>query len=156
MVNDTEKDNTLVQDLLEFKSKLDFILEESFAKSDLFAYSLKEAFEYFINTRANKPAELIAKFIHTKLAIGYKGSSEEELEQLLDKLMILFRYISGKDVFEAFYKQDLAKRLLLNKSASIDAEKAMISKLKTGINAKRFSSTFRMWSQFYKQIRRNV
>ena len=33
----------------------------------------------------------------------------------------------GKDVFEAFYKKDLAKRLLLGKSASVDAEKAMIS-----------------------------
>jgi len=36
----------------------------------------------------------------------------------------------GKDVFEAFYKKDLSKRLLLGNSASIDAEKAMISKLK--------------------------
>ena len=38
--------------------------------------------------------------------------------------------VQGKDVFEAFYKKDLAKRLLLGKSASIDAEKSMISKLK--------------------------
>lgn len=41
-----------------------------------------------------------------------------------------FLWPQGKDVFEAFYKKDLAKRLLLNKSASIDAEKSMISKLK--------------------------
>ena len=32
----------------------------------------------------------------------------------------------GKDVFEAFFKKDLAKRLLLNKSASVDAEKSII------------------------------
>lgn len=38
--------------------------------------------------------------------------------------------IKGKDVFEAFYKKDLAKRLLLGKSASIDAEKSMITKVK--------------------------
>ena len=38
--------------------------------------------------------------------------------------------LKGKDVFEAFYKKDLAKRLLLGRSASIDAEKAMITKLK--------------------------
>lgn len=37
--------------------------------------------------------------------------------------------MQGKDVFEAFYKKDLAKRLLLGKSASIDAEKSMISKV---------------------------
>ncbi len=50
---------------------------------------------------------------------------------MLDRVLIIFRYISGKDVFEAFYKKDLAKRLLLGKSASIDAEKSTISKLKT-------------------------
>ena len=39
---------------------------------------------------------------------------------------------AGKDVFEAFYKKDLAKRLLLGKSASFDAEKSMLLKLKQG------------------------
>lgn len=45
-----------------------------------------------------------------------------------------FSYIfpTGKDVFEAFYKKDLAKRLLVGKSASVDAEKSMLSKLKHG------------------------
>ena len=37
--------------------------------------------------------------------------------------------MQGKDVFEAFYKKDLTKRLLLGKSASIDAEKSMITKV---------------------------
>ena len=39
-------------------------------------------------------------------------------------------FFPGKDVFEAFYKKDLAKRLLVGKSASVDAEKSMLSKLK--------------------------
>jgi hypothetical protein len=77
----------------------------------------------------NRPAELIAKFIDSKLRAGNKGTSEEELEGTLDKVLVLFRFIQGKDVFEAFYKKDLAKRLLLGKSASIDAEKSMISKV---------------------------
>ena len=33
-------------------------------------------------------------------------------------------------MFEAFYKKDLAKRLLVGKSASADAEKSMLLKLK--------------------------
>jgi cullin 3 len=45
--------------------------------------------------------------------------------------MVLFRYLQEKDVFERYYKQHLAKRLLLNKSLSDDSEKNMISKLKT-------------------------
>jgi cullin-4 len=46
--------------------------------------------------------------------------------------LLCLSLLQGKDVFEAFYKRDLAKRLLLGRSASMDAEKLMISKLKAG------------------------
>ena len=47
--------------------------------------------------------------------------------------LISLNPLLGKDVFEAFYKKDLAKRLLVGKSASVDAEKSMLSKLKHGL-----------------------
>ena len=56
--------------------------------------------------------------------------SEQEIETVLDKSMVLFRFLQEKDVFERYYKQHLARRLLLNKSVSDDSEKNMISKLK--------------------------
>mmetsp|Transcript_20842 Transcript_20842/g.46666 ORF Transcript_20842/g.46666 Transcript_20842/m.46666 type:complete len:729 (-) Transcript_20842:640-2826(-) len=130
MVIDPERDRVLVQDLLQFKEKLDRVLSVAFHASEPFSHSLKEAFECFINVRQNRPAELVARFIDSKLRSGNKGTSEEELEEVLDRTMTLFRYIDGKDLFEAFYKKDLSKRLLLDKSASVDAEKSMISKLK--------------------------
>lgn len=40
-----------------------------------------------------------------KLRSGNKGTTDEELEKTLDKIMVLFRFIHGKDVFEAFYKK---------------------------------------------------
>lgn len=49
--------------------------------------------------------------------------------------LLHFRFIHGKDVFEAFYKKDLAKRLLVGKSASVDCEKSMLSKLKAECGA---------------------
>ncbi|KAG4186289.1 hypothetical protein ERO13_A08G095800v2 [Gossypium hirsutum] len=131
IVMDEEKDKDMVSSLLEFKASLDSILEESFSKNEAFCNTIKDSFEHLINLRQNRPAELIAKFLDEKLRDGNKGTSEEELEGTLDKVLVLFRFIQGKDVFEAFYKKDLAKRLLLGKSASIDAEKSMISKLKT-------------------------
>ncbi|KAH9749455.1 Cullin-4 [Citrus sinensis] len=131
IVMDEEKDKDMVSSLLEFKASLDTIWEQSFSKNEAFCNTIKDAFEYLINLRQNRPAELIAKFLDEKLRAGNKGTSEEELEGTLDKVLVLFRFIQGKDVFEAFYKKDLAKRLLLGKSASIDAEKSMISKLKT-------------------------
>ncbi|MBN3303545.1 CUL4A protein, partial [Amia calva] len=125
-----EKDKDMVQDLLDFKDKIQNITESCFQKNETFVNSMKESFETFINKRPNKPAELIAKYVDSKLRAGNKEATDEELERILDKIMIIFRFIHGKDVFEAFYKKDLAKRLLVGKSASVDAEKSMLSKLK--------------------------
>lgn len=130
IVENVVKDKTMVQDLLIFKEKMDRVVTECFGGQMRFINSLKEAFEHFINKRPNKPAELIAKYIDLKLKTGNKEATEDELEKILDKILVLFRFIHGKDVFEAFYKKDLAKRLLVNKSASVDAEKSMLSKLK--------------------------
>ena len=62
--------------------------------------------------------------------IGLAGTTESEMEIFQTAVLSLFRHIHSKDVFEAFYKRDLAKRLLLNKSVSLDAERALVSKLK--------------------------
>jgi len=135
IVINPEKDKTMVQELLDFKEKLDSILRDCFKNNEKFVVSLKDSFESFINQRQNKPAEMIAKFVDSKLRAGNKEASEEELEKLLDKIMVIFRFIHGKDVFEAFYKRDLAKRLLVGKSASVDSEKSMLSKLKAECGA---------------------
>uniref|UniRef100_A0A3B3HAS0 Cullin 4B n=1 Tax=Oryzias latipes TaxID=8090 RepID=A0A3B3HAS0_ORYLA len=133
IVINPEKDKTMVQELLDFKDKVDHIMDVCFIRNEKFVNAMKEAFETFINKRPNKPAELIAKHVDSKLRAGNKEATDEELEKMLDKIMIIFRFIYGKDVFEAFYKKDLAKRLLVGKSASVDAEKSMLSKLKHGV-----------------------
>ena len=51
----------MVQELLDFKDKMDNIVNTCFHRNEKFGNSLKEAFEAFINQRANKPAELIGK-----------------------------------------------------------------------------------------------
>lgn len=49
-----------------------------------------------------------------------------------------------KDVFERYYKQHLARRLLTNKSVSDDSEKNMISKLKV--------STSEMYAEYLERF----
>ncbi|GKV36953.1 hypothetical protein SLEP1_g45035 [Rubroshorea leprosula] len=93
IVMDDEKDKDMVPSLLEFKASLDSIWEESFSKNEAFSNTIKDAFEYLINLRQNRPAELIAKFLDEKLRAGNKGTSEEELEGMLDKVLVLFRFI---------------------------------------------------------------
>ena len=108
-----------------------------------------------------KPGEMIAKYVDVILKGGKKaipthlpsaqttgdtkmthqdmGSSSEdedvEISKQLDQVLDLFRFVHGKAVFEAFYKRDLARRLLLGRSSSADAEKSMLSRLKSGRSA---------------------
>lgn len=56
--------------------------------------------------------------------------TEAEIELVLNKSMIIFRFLEEKDVFERYYKQHLATRLLNNRSVFEVAEKKMIARLK--------------------------
>jgi len=59
-----------------------------------------------------------------------KMAEEEDLEGALNRVMVLFKYIEDKDVFQTFYATKLSKRLIHGVSASDESEASMISKLK--------------------------
>ncbi|XP_043265237.1 cullin-3-A isoform X1 [Colletes gigas] len=133
-----------IQNLLDLKDRFDHFLHYSFNNDKNYKQMIASDFEYFLNLNTKSP-EYLSLFIDDKLKKGVKGVSsvncisiniyltmtEQEIEGILDKTMVLFRFLQEKDVFERYYKQHLAKRLLLNKSVSDDSEKNMISKLKT-------------------------
>ncbi|XP_050939867.1 cullin-3A-like isoform X2 [Cucumis melo] len=119
-----------VQRLLDLKDKYDKVISLAFNNDKTFQNALNSSFEYFINLNARSP-EFISLFVDDKLRRGLRGVSEEDIEIVLDKVMMLFRYLQEKDVFEKYYKQHLAKRLLSGKTVSDDAERSLIVKLKT-------------------------
>ncbi|KAI8086346.1 Cullin [Halteromyces radiatus] len=118
-----------VEQVLELQTKFDRILEISANKDKAFQTAFNEAFEQFINENA-KSSEFISLFIDENLKKGLKGKTEDEVDDVLDKTIMLFRFLRDKDVFERYYKQHLAKRLLFNRSVSDDAERGMLGKLK--------------------------
>ncbi|KAK4517733.1 ATP synthase d subunit [Mucor velutinosus] len=118
-----------VMEVLALQDKFDKILDLAASKDKSFQTVFNEAFEKFINDN-KKSAEFISLFIDENLKKGLKGKSEDEVDDVLDKTITLFRFLQDKDVFERYYKQHLAKRLLLNRSVSDDAERGMLSKLK--------------------------
>ncbi|KAJ7974421.1 Cullin [Quillaja saponaria] len=119
-----------VQRLLDLKDKYDKIISLAFNNDKTFQNALNSSFEYFINLNARSP-EFISLFVDDKLRRGLCGVGEEDVEVVLDKVMMLFRYLQEKDVFEKYYKQHLAKRLLSGKTVSDDAERSLLVKLKT-------------------------
>jgi cullin 3 len=49
---------------------------------------------------------------------------------VLEKAIIIFRFLSNKDLFETYYRRHLARRLLQQRSVSDDAERGLLAKLK--------------------------
>lgn len=119
-----------IQSLLDLKDRFDIFSKEAFNCDKEFIKMIGKDFEHFLNLN-NRSPEYLSLFIDDKLKRGLKGMNEQEIESVLDKAMVLFRFLQEKDLFERYYKQHLAKRLLLGKCLSDDSEKNMISKLKT-------------------------
>lgn len=118
-----------VQDTIDLKDKSDALLEEAFAGDKTMQMAINEAFQSFINANTRSP-EYLSLYIDEHLKKGTKTKSDEEIENALEKTIILFRFLHDKDKFERYYKVHLARRLLYGRSVSDDAEKGMVSKLK--------------------------
>lgn len=95
-----------------------------------FGYALIDAFASGFKARRNKPAEMIAKYLDRAMRKGQKGKKDEDFQAELDAALGLYRFTDDKDVFRTFYHRALAKRLLLERSASDDSEKGMLKRLK--------------------------
>lgn len=121
-----------VDDVLALKDKYDRIWEKSFGSDKGIQTAVTRAFSQFINELREAP-EYISLFIDDNLRRGIKGRTEAEVDEVLDKAITLFRYLSDKDVFERHYKNHLSRRLLANRSLSHDAEKQMLGKLKVEV-----------------------
>merc|ERR1711892_1050826 len=123
-----------IQALLDLKDKMDTFLNDSFGDDRVFKQMITTDFEYFINENVKSP-EFLSSFIDEKLKKGLKGANDTEADEVLNKAMVMFRFLSEKDIFERYYKSHLARRLLRQKSLSDESEKSMIRKLRTECGA---------------------
>ncbi|KAJ3517835.1 hypothetical protein NLJ89_g253 [Agrocybe chaxingu] len=180
IAKDAERDDEMVQRLLDFKALADeaittcFLQEKpavnitpstatvpptpasptaSTSKSQPkqpdqdFLYALTDAFTVSFKARRLKPAEMIAKYLDKAMRRGQGKSTDAEFQEMLDKVLALYRFTDDKDVFRTFYHRSLAKRLLLEKSASDDFEKAMLKKLK-----EQYDPEFGMGEEMFKDL----
>jgi len=129
---DAMGDPSFIQTLLDLHDRFKGIVNECFSQDSLFQKSLKEAFEVFINRDIGKFsfAALMSSFCDRILKKSGERLSDDQVELLLTKMVELFSFLSDKDLFAEIYRNQLSKRLLYETSASEDAEKSMIAKLK--------------------------
>ncbi|GAV27126.1 hypothetical protein PMKS-000587 [Pichia membranifaciens] len=112
------------------KSKYDQIIEKAF-NNDIEIYrEVESAFITFLNEN-NRIQEYLSLYIDDCIKKSLKNKSSDEVERVFNDSILIFKFIKDKDIFEKYYKNHLAKRLLNQKSISTELELQMISKLKT-------------------------
>ncbi|XP_025833506.1 cullin-2 [Agrilus planipennis] len=125
-----------VENLLKVYKKYKQLIQEVFNADQNFVGALDKACSSVINHKSNggrgpcRSPELLAKYCDTLLKKSSKGISESEVDEKLSQSIIIFKYIDDKDVFQKFYSRMLAKRLIHQQTQSMDAEEAMINRLK--------------------------
>ncbi|KAI9824865.1 MAG: Cullin-3 [Thelocarpon impressellum] len=118
-----------VDDILRLKDKYDAIWERAFDSDPGLQTALTRSFSDFINAFP-RSSEYISLFIDDNLKRGLKGKTEPEVDAVLDKAIVLMRYIQDKDLFERYYKKHLSRRLLMGRSISGDVERQIILRMK--------------------------
>jgi len=142
-----------VTTILDVHRKYNAMVMSAFNNDAGFVAALDKACGKFINANAvtkaanssSKSPELLAKYCDLLLKKSAKNPEEAELEDTLNQVMVAFKYIEDKDVFQKFYSKMLAKRLVQHMSASDDAEASMISKLKQACGFEYTSKLQRMF-----------
>eukprot|EP01125_Pyxidicula_operculata_P001267 TRINITY_DN11172_c0_g1_i1.p1 TRINITY_DN11172_c0_g1~~TRINITY_DN11172_c0_g1_i1.p1 ORF type:complete len:760 (-),score=149.56 TRINITY_DN11172_c0_g1_i1:60-2042(-) len=142
-VKDTAKDSIndpklYVETLLKIHGKYYNMVKDSFKGDQGFTKALDKACRRFVNDNAvtqavqnsSKSPELLAKYCDILLKKSPNNPDETEILQTLDDVMLVFKYIEDKDVFQTFYSKMLAKRLINATTISEYLEGHMISKLK--------------------------
>eukprot|EP00808_Paulinella_micropora_P023940 g73308.t1 len=127
-----KKAQEFVVDLMKLHDRYYDLVVTSFQAHAVFHKALKTAFETIVNEKVmgQSSALLLSSYADQCLRKGGIKQSTEELEATLENIVRLFAYLIDKDMFSEFYRKQLSKRLLLQRSASTDAEKSMIGKLK--------------------------
>ncbi|XP_077544806.1 cullin-1-like [Haemaphysalis longicornis] len=85
---------------------------------------------------SEKSSELLVQYCCGLLNKAYDNQNTSDIQDDLDKVIVLFKYIKDKDTFEKLYSKMLADRLVNQTSISHEVEISMISRFKQscGIN----------------------
>ncbi|KAF9116089.1 Cullin-2 [Mortierella sp. AM989] len=140
-----------VEKLIELHSKYMQMCAKVFKNDAAFVAAVDKAFRTVVNDTATNAAarspEVMARYTDTMLRKKQKtGLSESEIEDRLARVVILFKYIDDKDLFQKFYSRVLAKRLIFDASLSSEAEANMISRLKNACGVEYTSKLQRMFT----------
>ncbi|CAH1238019.1 CUL2 [Branchiostoma lanceolatum] len=140
-----------VESVLEVHSRFSHMIQKTLSGDQQFICALDKACSSIVNSRQDqrspcKSPEWLAKYCDMLLKRSTKGMSESEVDDKLSASITVFKYLDDKDVYQKFYSKMLAKRLIQGNSVSMDAEEAMINRLKQACGYEFTNKLHRMYT----------
>lgn len=125
-----------VETLTQLYKRFSELVSQAFSDDPSFVTTMDRAYKDAVNALSmcddsSIGPELLARQSDTLLKKGAAPLSENELEQKLQQLITVFKYVDDKDIFQNFYSKLLAKRLISSSSVSEDTERSTIASLKS-------------------------
>ncbi|KAH7976096.1 hypothetical protein HPB52_008637 [Rhipicephalus sanguineus] len=120
---------SFIPQVMDLRDRFVYLVQHSFEDDEAAKLAIATDFEYILSL-TNKSPEHLAAFVDDMMRKGIRHMTKQETDQFLDRVMAIIRPLQEKELFEQYYKQRMAKRLLLNKSASDEAEKTVVARLR--------------------------
>ncbi|CAF3931961.1 unnamed protein product [Adineta steineri] len=135
-INDDLINNPLsyIETIVNIHAKYLKLIEKIFVRDQ----SFDKGYAKFINQNpvskriniAMTLAEILARYCDTSLRKGSKAVKNDEWNEKLNNIMIIFSYLNDKDIFMKFYQKMLRKRLIDQLSVSESYEETLVSEFK--------------------------
>lgn len=90
---------------------------------------VNEVFASYLDQNKRRAPEFICFYLDSRLKWTQQKKEIQSAKEDLERCVKLFKLLSDKDLFEAFYRQQLPRRLLHQRS-SIDIERWLIKRIK--------------------------
>ena len=117
-----------IPELISLKKEMDSLVLECFENNNLFQDVKNKAFSLFMTKDVY--AKQLSNYADYCMRIGFKGKSQEEIENTLNDIIGLFKCLNSKLVFQTDSNKKMSERLIKKVSLSSVSEQLFISKLK--------------------------
>ena len=112
------------------KQNIDHYISDSFLNDEKFKSASKESLTKGMNQRPGFICDTFSKYIDNVLREDANKKPLNEIKNIINEYMILFKYIENKDLYENFFIKKLCIRCLFNLNKSEEAQNYLIEQLK--------------------------
>ena len=117
-----------IPELISLKKEMDKLVYECFENNNDFQDVKNKAFSLFM--KRDVYAKQLSNYADYCMRLGFKGKSQEEIEDTLNDIIDLFKCLNSKLVFQNEANKKMSERLIKKQNLSTLAERMFITKLK--------------------------